>query len=79
MKNLSTGVKNLFLFYYNGFINMSTWGRKLWLILLIKLFIIFAVLRIFFFHDFLHGKFTNDKERSKYVLEQLTNQTNTND
>jgi hypothetical protein len=39
----------------------------------------FAILRLFFFHDFLHDKYANDKQRSKYVLEQLTNSTTTND
>ncbi len=79
MKNLFNDVKKLFLFYYEGFRNMSTWGRKVWVVILIKLFIIFAILRLFFFHDFLHEKYNNDKQRSEYVLEQLTNSTNTND
>jgi uncharacterized membrane protein len=79
MKNLSTGIKRVFLFYRNGFRNMSAWGRKVWVVILIKLFIIFAILRLFFFHDFLHEKYNNDKQRSEYVLEQLTNSTNKND
>lgn len=62
----------IFRFYYDGFKNMSSWGRKVWLIILIKLFIIFAVLRLFFFPDFLRKNFKSEKERSEYVLEQLT-------
>jgi hypothetical protein len=79
MKNLFSDVKKLFRFYYDGFRNMSAWGRKVWVVIIIKLFIIFAILKLFFFHDFLHDKYDNDKQRSRYVLEQLTNSTNTND
>ncbi len=52
---------------------MSQWGRKVWIIILIKLFIMFAILKIFFFTDFLDRKYDNDKERSEYVLDQLIN------
>ncbi|HOF21240.1 MAG TPA: DUF4492 domain-containing protein, partial [Bacteroidales bacterium] len=34
-------IGKIFRFYYDGFKNMSSWGRKVWLIILIKLFIIF--------------------------------------
>ena len=66
-------LNRLFLFYYEGFRNMSQWGRKVWIIILIKLFIMFAILKIFFFQDFLQRKYDNDKQRSEYVLEQLIN------
>jgi len=65
--------KRIFRFYYDGFSNLSSWGRKSWLIILIKLFIMFAILKLFFFHDFLESKFMNDTERSEYVREQLIN------
>lgn len=38
--------------YYDGFRHM-TLGRTLWAVILIKLIIIFAVLKVFFFPDFL--------------------------
>lgn len=63
--------KKLFYFYYNGFREMPFWGRRLWLIILIKLFIMFAILKLFFFPDFLNTKFDNDKERSEYVMDQI--------
>ena len=66
--------KNIFIrvfrFYYEGFTSMTV-GRKLWAIIIIKLFVMFAVLKLFFFQDFLGNKFENDKERSEYVIEQL--------
>jgi hypothetical protein len=49
-----------------------TWGRQLWLIIIIKLFIIFAVLKLFFFPDFLKTNFNTDTDRSNYVIERLT-------
>jgi uncharacterized membrane protein len=64
-------MKKIFYFYYDGFKEMTV-GKKLWLIILIKLFIMFAILKIFFFPDFLKTKFKNDKDRSNYVIEQLT-------
>jgi hypothetical protein len=65
-------VKKVFSFYYDGFSDMSSWGRKVWIIILIKLFIIFAILKLFFFPDFLKKNFENEKQRSEYVLDQLT-------
>ena len=65
-------LKRIFRFYYDGFRSM-TWGRPLWGIILIKLFIMFVVLRIFFFPDILKKNFETDEERSNHVIEQLTN------
>lgn len=61
----------IFHFYYDGFRSM-TLGRTLWAIILIKLFIMFAVLKIFFFPNFLKSNFKTDEERGNYVIEQLT-------
>ncbi len=65
-------IKKIFRFYVEGFRSM-TWGRRLWGIILIKLFIMFAVLRLFFFPDILERDFESDQERSDHVLEQITN------
>lgn len=62
----------LFSFYYQGFKNMSKWAKTLWLIIFIKLFVMFAVLKIFFFSDKLNSEFSSDQEKSSYVIEQLT-------
>ena len=63
--------KKIFQFYYTGFKNMTV-GKNLWIIILVKLFIMFAIFRIFFFKDFLGTKFNTDKERSNYVIEEIT-------
>ena len=72
MKNNSLFIR-IFRFYSDGFRNMSGWGRKVWIIILIKLFIMFAILRLFFFPDFLRTRYDNDRERSEYVMDQLIN------
>ena len=64
--------QRVFKFYYEGFKGMTI-GRTLWLIILIKLFVMFAILKIFFFPNFLKTNFETDRERGDYVLEQLTN------
>ena len=61
----------IFYLYYDGFRNMTV-GKNLWIIIIIKLVIIFLVLKIFFFPDFLEEKFSNDKQRSDYVINDLT-------
>lgn len=53
-------------FYANGFKGM-TWGRTMWLIIGIKLFIMFAVLRVFLFPNFLKQQGATADERTEYV------------
>jgi hypothetical protein len=73
-----TGIlfRNIFHFYYEGFRNMSRWGKQVWIIILVKLFIMFAILKIFFFPDFLKVNFNNDRERANHVIEELTEPKN---
>jgi hypothetical protein len=61
----------IFRFYYEGFRNMTV-GKRLWVIILIKLFVFFVILKIFFFPDFLESRFSTEEERSDYIIEQLT-------
>lgn len=56
-------------FYRDGFRN-QTWGRPLVWLVLLKLFILFAILRLFFFRPALAG--LDDAERSQVVGENLT-------
>lgn len=65
-------LKKIVNFYFDGFNNLSITGRKLWIIIFVKLFIMFAILKLFFFPDFLKTKFKTNTERSNYVIEQLT-------
>ena len=51
---------SVYRFYRDGFKEM-TWGRTLWAIILIKLFVMFFILKLFFFPSFLKGKSTEEK------------------
>lgn len=60
----------IFRFYYEGFRDM-TLGKTLWFIILLKLFIMFAILKVFFFPNFLGSRFDSDQDKSEYVGTQL--------
>lgn len=59
-------------FYRDGFRAM-TLGRTLWLLILVKLFIMFFILKLFFFPSFLKGK--TDEEKQQYVGSELINRS----
>ncbi len=67
---MSQPVTKVFAFYQNGFKAMTV-GRTLWKIILIKLLIMFAVLKLFFFPNYLNTNFQTDEQRADHVLEQL--------
>lgn len=55
--------------YYDGFRQM-TLGKTLWAIILIKLFVIFFVLKLFFFPNFLK-QHAEEGHEAEYVATQL--------
>ena len=59
----------IFRFYYEGFRSMDI-GKTLWLLILVKLFIMFVVLKIFFFPRYLN-RFETDSERENYISKEL--------
>jgi hypothetical protein len=63
--------KQLYAFYLDGYRSMVL-GRTLWKLIALKLFLIFAVLKLFFFSNFLEKNFHTDSERSAHVLDNLT-------
>lgn len=70
-KNISEIAGGVWRFYADGFRSMTI-GKKLWLIIVIKLVVIFAVLKIFFFPDLLKRDYGSDAERAKAVGISLT-------
>jgi Domain of unknown function (DUF4492) len=58
-------------FYRDGFRQMTV-GRTLWKVIFIKLFVMFIVLKLFFFPNFLKTHFSTDQQRADHVLFQLT-------
>jgi Na+/H+ antiporter NhaD/arsenite permease-like protein len=71
MNTIMSALSRIFRFYYDGFTSMSWWGKRVWIIILIKLFVIFVILKLFFFRDFLQMKYDTDEQKSEYVLDQL--------
>ena len=65
-------LKNIYRFYADGFRSMTI-GRKLWLIIGIKLFVFFVILTLVFFPDILSRDFDTDEERAQHVRSTLTN------
>lgn len=58
--------------YADGFRSMKL-GRTLWAIILIKLFIIFVILKLFFFPNFIK-EHAQEGEESEFVATQILNQ-----
>lgn len=65
---------NFFTMFIDGFKNM-TLGKTLWTIVIIKLIIMFLILKPFFFPNFLGSKFDDSKGKSDYVSEELINKS----
>lgn len=61
-------ILNIWNFYRDGFKNM-TWGRPLWVLIFLKVIILFAVLRAFFFEPVLAGK--TEEQKIEHVGYQL--------
>ncbi|EAI9831788.1 TPA: DUF4492 domain-containing protein [Campylobacter coli] len=60
----------MFNFYKEGFKNL-TLGKTLWKIILIKLFIMLVILKLFVFDVNFNSIFKNDSEKSNFVIENL--------
>lgn len=61
----------VFRFYVEGFRSMTI-GKTLWIIILVKLFIMFFILKLFFFPNVLSSNFKTDIERADHVTKELT-------
>lgn len=56
--------------YIDGFRNMRV-GRQLWLLIIIKLFIFFAILKLFFFPDYVKEHTPEGGQPSRTVTEAV--------
>ena len=64
-------LKNIAMFYIDGFRRMTV-GRSLWALIIIKLIIFFAVLKLFFFPDILSTRYSDDESRADAVRKALS-------
>lgn len=74
---MGSGVKKIIEFYINGFRSMTV-GKYLWVIILVKLFIMFAILKVFFFKSEL-SQYNTQEEKGNHVKEQLIEKAPTAD
>ncbi len=61
----------VFNFYLQGFRAMKL-GKTLWLVILIKLFVMFFVLKAFIFNTNFKSIYKDEASQSQFVLENLT-------
>lgn len=62
--------KRIWDLYYDGFRNMTV-GRSLWLLIIIKLFIFFVIIKWLFFPNLLKENYDTDEERAEAVRTEL--------
>ena len=62
-------IKSVIRFYADGFRNMR-WGKTLWIVILVKLFIIFAILKVFFFPNHISEKAEKGHE-AEFVADEI--------
>lgn len=63
-------LKRIYTFYYDGFKSMTV-GRYLWLLIIVKLFILFFVMKLFFFPNLLQRDYDTDEQRAQAVRTHL--------
>lgn len=63
-------IKRIIRFYVEGFKSMTV-GKTLWALIILKLFIMFAILKLFFFPDLLSNNYDNDDDRAQHVRNEL--------
>ena len=64
-------LSRIFHLYYDGFRTM-TLGRTLWTIILIKLAIIFLVLKLFFFPNYINSNAKNG-DKAGFISKEILN------
>ena len=64
-------LSKIFYLYYDGFRNM-TLGKSLWLVIILKLLIIFGFLKIFIYDKRLKTNFQTQEEKSEVASKNLT-------
>lgn len=68
--SLASMPKRVFVFYYDGFRSMTV-GKQLWILILVKLFLFFIVMKLLFFPNLLERDYDTDEERASAVRTHL--------
>ena len=62
---------NWFKMFWEGFTNMTTLGKTLWIIVIIKLIFMFFIMKPIFSPNFLNTKFDNAEDKADHVRKEL--------
>lgn len=65
-------LKRVWDLYYDGFRSMTV-GKSLWVLIIVKLFVMFVIMKWLFFPNILKENYDNDEERAEAVRTELTN------
>ena len=66
-------LKQIWAIYRDGFRDMTI-GKTLWIIVAVKLAVLFLVFKLFFFPDILDRDCDSDQEKAEMVRQNLTRQ-----
>ncbi len=66
--------KRIYIFYRDGIRSMTV-GKTLWILIIVKLVIMFLVLRLFFFKPEL-SKFSTSEQKAQHVIDNLIQKDN---
>ena len=64
-------LKNISNLYIDGFRRMKL-GKSLWLVIAVKVLIMFGILKVFIFDESLNSKFKTDEAKADFVISNLT-------
>ena len=62
---------NWFKMFWEGFTNMTTLGKTLWVIVIIKLIFMFFIMKPIFSPNLLNTKFDNAEDKAEHVRKEL--------
>ena len=62
---------NWFKMFWEGFTNMTTLGKTLWIIVIIKFIFMFLILKPIFSPNYLNKNFDSAEEKADHVRKEL--------
>lgn len=70
MAGITGFTRRVWSLYYDGFRNMTV-GKTLWIIILVKVFIFFVVMKLLFFPNILKRDYKDNESRAQHVRTEL--------
>jgi len=62
---------NWFKMFWSGFMSMSPLSKSLWILVIVKLFIMYFILKPFFFPNVLDSTYKDDTDKANHVRTEL--------